>query len=757
MSARAALPFHDSAANPPVEWNLLDLFAILNRRRAWIHSSLALCIGLAALYWACATPHFKATAVIEIQKESHGAFGLDNTTSDQQSTPISDSFDDNLTLQTEIGILESDALTLDVIRRTGLENSPDYFAPHHGVFPALRKLLFWRRPLEPLSTSLADAPNRRYVALNAFAHHRKIATDAGTRLISIDYSDPDPARAAAVVNTLVQALSDYGFQSRSSAAAQSASWLSAQLAGLRQQTDALDARAATLDRASGNYGDDDSHNPVLARLDSLNATLSAAESSRIVREAIWRAVENGDPEVISGLGGNPNAGPNTQNSFALLQSLRAQESAIKTQIAESANRYGENWPAFAEQRAHLESIQDSIQEEVHRLGERAHTDYEVSLQSENAARDAFTQQKNLASQLTGSAVNLRLARQEAGESRALYTSLLGRLQQTGILEGLHSGNFAVVSPALVPPPDHPASPNPLLLAALALGIGTVFGCSAAVTRELTDTAIRTTAEFEALLDAPVFAAIPHYCLAEPWYRRLLPLPNRAILDMEASAESGLDLPIRETPFVEALNCLRASLLLSHSGRAPQVITITGSSSQASPSPPRHSESAPPSLALSLAAVLAQHGSSVLFVDADLRSAPTACTSADPGLSEMLTDDAVLPFTHSIAGLPSLSVVHAGAHPPCPSELIASERMASLLAAWRDEFSFIVIHSPAAVFADALVLAQLSDAVLVSAQAGETTRNEILPAWHALSRQIPDHAVLGLVLEHATPGPPYAHA
>jgi Mrp family chromosome partitioning ATPase len=124
---------------------------------------------------------------------------------------------------------------------------------------------------------------------------------------------------------------------------------------------------------------------------------------------------------------------------------------------------------------------------------------------------------------------------------------------------------------------------------------------------------------------------------------------------------------------------------------------------------------------------------------------------------MLTDDAVLPFTHSIAGLPSLSVVHAGAHPPCPSELIASERMASLLAAWRDEFSCIVIHSPAAVFADALVLAQLSDAVLVSAHAGETTRDQILPAWHALSRQIPDHAVLGLVLEHATPGLPYARA
>jgi len=754
MSAHADLPLRD--ADPPVEWTLVDLFGVFHRRRAWVLSSLALSCALALLYWICARPHFQATAVLEIQKDSHGAFGLENTTTDGPSTAISDSFDDNLTLQTEIGILQSDAVTVDVIQRAGLETTPDYFAPHAGVFPGLGKLFFWRKPLEPLSMPLADAPNRRFAALKIFATHRKIAPQAGTRLIAISYSDPDPDRAAAVVNTLVQALSDYGFQSRSSAAAQSASWLSAQLAGLRQQTDALDARAAALDRVSGDYGDTDSHNPVLARLDSLNATLATAESSRIVREAIWRSVENGDPEVISGLGGNPGAGPNTQNSFALLQSLRTQESAVKTQIAESANRYGENWPAFAEQRAHLESIQDSIQEEVHRLGERAHTDYDVSLQSENAARDAFTQQKNLASQLTGNAVALRLARQEADESRALYTSLLGRLQQTGILEGLHSGNFAVVSPALVPAPDHPTSPSVPLLAALALTVGISVGCGAAVTRELTDTAIHSPGDLEALLDAPVFAAIPDYYAAEAWYRRLLPTPSRSLLTLEASAEAGFEIPVEESPFLEALHRLRAALLLSHSNRAPQVITITDSRSQDVTAGAHHTDHAP-SLALSLAAVLAQNGSSVLFVDADLRSAPPTNTSADPGLSEILASEAVLPFKQAIAGLPSLSVVHAGAHPPCASELIASPRMANLLAAWREEFTFVVIHSPAAAFADALVLAQLSDAVLVSAQAGATTRHEILPAWNALSRQVPDHAVLGLVLEHASPGISHARA
>jgi uncharacterized protein involved in exopolysaccharide biosynthesis len=743
--------------DPPVEWTLLDLLAVFSRRRAWILAPLVLCFTLALVYWVCATPHYRATAVIEIQRESHGAFGLDNAVGDKQSTAISDSFDDNLTLQTEIGILQSDALTLDVIRRTGLENTPDYFAPHTSGFSWTHRLFFWGKPLEPLSIALADAPNRRYVALKTFAHRSKITPAAGTRLISIAYSDPDPARAAAVVNNLVQSLADYGFQSRSIQATQSASWLSAQLAGLKQQTEALDARAAALDRDSGSYGDDDAHNVILARLDTLNSALSAAQSNRIVREAIWRAVQSGDPETISSLAGNPGAGPDTQNSFALLQSLRTQEASAKVQIAESDNRYGENWPAVAEERSRLEVLEESIQQEVHRLSDRAHSDYEVAVQAENSANDAFNQQRDLASRLTGNAVALRLARQEAEASRALYTSLLGRLQQTGVLEGLHSGNFAVVSPALVPPPDHPTSPSLPLLASLALAAGSLIGCAGAVTRDLTDTAIRTPADVEILLDAPVFAALPSNCTEQPWYRRVLPMPSRSVLTLQAVAGGDLPIPTMETPFVEALHCLRASLLLSHSGRAPQIITLIDCAVQAARKPNRKSEESSPPLALTLAAVLAQHGSSVLFVDADLRSAPDACDSADPGLSEMLSGASVLPFTQSIAGLPLLSVVHAGARPPCPSELIASSRMTGLLAAWRDEFSFIVIHSPAAVFSDALVLAQSSDAVLVTAQAGESKRGDIIPAYHALSRQVPDHAVLGLVLEGVSEELLFAHA
>lgn len=752
-----------SDSGPPVEWTLADMFAVLVRRRIWIVASLSATCALALMYCLCATPRYRATALIEVQKQSHGAFGLDNTTADSQTTALTDSFDDNLTLQTENGILRSDALTLNVIHRAGLETSPDYFAPRPGDLAWMRNLtrplFFWPKPLEPLSVPLVDAPNRRYAALKIFARRSTIAPTAGTRLISISYSDPDPVRAASVVNAMVDCLADFSFQAHSSDAAQSAMWLQNQLAELKKQTDALDDRAAALDRQTETFGDSDAHNVVLERLDELNASLAAAQSNRIVREAIWRAIQSGDPEIISGLGGNPGVGASTQNSFALLQSLRTQEAVAKSQIAESADRYGENWPALAEQRAGLATVEKSIQEEVHRLGDRAHSDYQVALQAENSARAAFDQQKALASGLTGNAVALRLARQEAEASRTLYTTLENRLQQTGVLQGLHSINFTVVAPALVPPPDHPSSPNVPLLAALALGGGIAIGCTGAIARELSDDAIHSSADLEALIGTPVFAALPWAQPAHPWYRRLLTSSRHIELALEAAAASDFGLSVPQSAYSEALHRLRASLLLSHSDRAPQVIAIMPAVPEARRNPPHpgelheaYHEYESPSLALNLAAVLAQHGASVLYIDANLRVAPPAGVGpVAPGLSDLLAGEQTLRYEHPPSSPPLLSTIHSGPRPPCPSELVSSTRMASLLTQWRQEFGFIVVDAPPAIYADALVLAQQADAVLISARSGESRRDEVLPAYHALGRQVQDHAVLGIVLENAADG------
>src|SRR5215475_11032674 len=78
-------------------------------------------------------------------------------------------------------------------------------------------------------------------------------------------------------------------------------------------------------------------------------------------------------------------------------------------------------------------------------------------------------------------------------------------------------------------------------------------------------------------------------------------------------------------------------------------------------------------------------------------------------------------------------------------------MQTLLAQWRNDYGFIVIDGPPALpVTDAIVLEQLSDAVLLVARHGVTEKKVIHRSYNLLSRQLPQHVVLGTVL-NGVPG------
>jgi capsular exopolysaccharide synthesis family protein len=724
------------------EWTVADIFAVLQRRRRIVYASVAAFLLLVTAYCLVAKPRYQAIGQIEIQKEPSDAFGLDSSVFGGEARGASDPLDYSMTLETQASILESDTLALDVIRSLALETSDDYFPVHKKGVALPSGLFFWRKPVEPLSIPLENAPNRRYVALRIFAHHLRIQPVTGTRIVEIRYSDPDPKQAAEVVNHLIGSLADYTFQARLAQTAQSSSWLAGQMAGLKKQAETLQARAITLQREAGMYGEDGSHNVVLARLEDLNRSLTEAESNRILKEAIYRATQSGDPELISGLGGNAPSGAmaGVQNSLDLIQNLRAQESSAKAALAQDETRYGSAWPGMAERRAQLGDIQNSIHEEVQRLGERARTDYEIAESSENAARDQFEKQKTQAGQLNGSVIAWTLARQEADASRNLYDQLLGKLKQAGVLEGLHASNFTIVSPARTPPTNHPKSPNVPLYYAAALGAGLFFGCAGALTRELTDRSITSLAEVERLLGIPLLSVIP---LFEVRFvlSRLFP-GGRRITGRKEKPPSSWEqqtLGAPDSSFSESLRTLRASLMLSRSSMPPQVVLVTSAGAGEGKS----------TVALNLAVVLAQQGSRVLLVDADLRNPALhrlIGVAESPGLSAALASDSVQPGPYLLRRLPTLALLCAGRKPPFPSELIASRRMEHLLVEWRAEYDFIVLDSPPALpISDALVLSQMADATLLVARPGVTAKQAILRSYRALSLQIPQNAVLGVVL------------
>jgi len=738
------LDLGDLATIERKEWTLADIIAIFRRRRKYLIASVIALFIAVTLYCLLATPRYQATGEIEVQKESPGIFGLESSVMDNSNTEA-DSLDYSMTLETEAGILQSGTLALEVIKDLNLETTQDYYPPHKTGIQLPAWFTFWKKPVEPMNLPLDDAPNRRYVVLKIFAAHLKVTPVPGTRLIDVSYSDPDPRRAAAVVNRLIQALTDYAFQARFNATAQASSWLGNQLVGLRKQTESLQEKAIRLQRDTGIFGQGDGHNVVLERLETLNQALIAAESNRILKQAIYHAAQSGDPELISGLAGNAASGttPAVTNSLALIQSLRSQEAAVRSEIAADDTKYGSAYPRLAELQAQLDGIENSIRDEIHRIGERTRTDYEIAAQAEDSARQSLDKQKALANETNDKAIAYDLARQEADGSRNIYQGLLARLKQAGILEGLRSTNVTIVNPARVPPPNRPHSPNVPLYYAAALTAGLFLGCSSALIREIQDHSVRSLHDLEQALGIPLLGVIPDF-RPRSWSlphasprARGIPVPATPVAAISSPSEN-----CASAPFLEALRSLRTSLLTMQDGHPPKTVLIT--SSIAGEGKTR--------LTASLAAVLAQLNARVLLVDADLRCPALHSEvglNAAAGLGSALTSD-LPPEIHQHPQLPALSILCGGATPPLPSELLGSSRMSELLARWRTEYDFILLDSPPVLpVTDARILSRMCDATVLVARYGFTSRQAIQRSCQLLRQQLPAQAVMGAVLNRVS--------
>ena len=160
-------------------------------------------------------------------------------------------------------------------------------------------------------------------------------------------------------------------------------------------------------------------------------------------------------------------------------------------------------------------------------------------------------------------------------------------------------------------------------------------------------------------------------------------------------------------FGEAYRSLRTALVFSSGGASSSpIISVTSTQ-------PLEGKT---TSASNLAFVLALGGARVLLIDADMRrpSVHKALEMANSvGLSHVLVGQAKIRDAVRRTHDPNLSALTAGHPPPNPSELLASDRMRSLLASLESgPFDWIVIDSPPVLaVTDAVILGPLVSGTL----------------------------------------------
>ena len=283
----------------------------------------------------------------------------------------------------------------------------------------------------------------------------------------------------------------------------------------------------------------------------------------------------------------------------------------------------------------------------------------------------------------------------------------------------------VVQPAELP--TSPASPNNTLVLAMALVAGLALGIGSAFVAERLDDRLRGRRDLEVHAGVPVLAVVP---AAKPFRKNE---PPTVVTMMEPDSVQA-----------EAYRTLRTGIMFDAASRGgTKALLITSSVAGEGKT----------TTTANLGVSLAQAGKRIILVSADLRRPRLQDFLGETnrhGLTNVLSGELSLDQALRRSPVGNLSFLPSGPVPANPAELLASQRMRSLMSELRNQADFVLIDTaPVLAVADPLALAQLTDGVLLIADAEQTQRSAIDQAREHLQRV--NARLIGSVLNNFHPG------
>ncbi len=317
---------------------------------------------------------------------------------------------------------------------------------------------------------------------------------------------------------------------------------------------------------------------------------------------------------------------------------------------------------------------------------------------------------------------------------ALYQSLIDKEQQLATLEALQGEGASVIQEAQS---SHQTQPHPFRDTLLGVVLGLFVGIGLAFVFEALDRRVRSAEEVEKTLRLPLLGR-----LAAP--PRRLQARGRPAMLVEPNG-----------PQAEAFRSLRTNLELVGVGQEIKTLMLTSAIAGEGKS----------TTAANLAVAFARAGRRTILVDLDLRR-PTVevlfGAPRQPGVTEAVRGRASIEdvlVTIPVLGAnrvrsngrgpteATLSVIPAGALPPNPGEIIASEGISKLLLELQRRAEIVLIDAPPLLtVGDGLALSSQVDALLVITHLARIRR----PLLRELSRVLDQSRarVLGFALAGA---------
>jgi capsular exopolysaccharide synthesis family protein len=661
------------ASEPSV--HLLDRLTAVFKHRRLAGAAFLLVVTGMMLQTYSMVPMYMAQARILINDERSVAVGNAN---EQQFYQDPEPY-----YRTQYQILQSRGLARRVVQRLNLGTHPDFNGtapPRQDPLSVLRRarssVSAWARSLVSRGdTAPAEAPAPNETAqeaalISAFLAGVDIGIVKDTRLVDIIYRHNNPEFAALAATTLAEEYIAQNLDIRLQDTAKMLREVTDQLKKAEASVQASE-KALTDYRESNNaLSLEDRQNIIVARLNSLNDTVTRARNTRLSKEAQYTQIRNADPgsdaaDSFPLIGTNP-AVVAAKNNLATLTQRRAT----------MERQFGPNWPEMKDLATQIANAARVLRAERAKVIESARNEYQTALAEERSFSGQLEQQKTESMELDRKSGDYRTL-QRANESyRRSYQGLLDQQNQLTVVANSRANNVQLMDRAEVP--GGPYAPNrqrallTALLAGLTIALALAFGV------EYLDDTVKTPDDVTRVLRLPLLGLVPGIRGA-----------RGPVLSEKVPHDFG-----------EAFRSLRTSLVFTAGGQSTRIVAVTSSQ-------PLEGKT---TTACNLAIALSLGGSRVLLIDADMRRPglhKTMGLQNGVGLSHLLSGQArVREAIHKLQDI-NLFVITAGLTPPNPSELLSSDRMTAFLANLENgPFDWVIVDTPPVLaVTDAVILAQ----------------------------------------------------
>lgn len=276
-------------------------------------------------------------------------------------------------------------------------------------------------------------------------------------------------------------------------------------------------------------------------------------------------------------------------------------------------------------------------------------------------------------------------------------------------------NIQIIDKAQVP--NGPTKPKPMLNMTIAGILGIMIGVFIAFLQEFLDTTIKTTEDVEKNIGVLVIGNIPK---RNPDEEGITVLENP------------------KAPTTEAFRTLRTNIQFSSIDKKLKTMVVTSST-------PGEGKS---TIAVNLAAIIAQSKEKVLLIDCDLRKPNIHSIigkSNLEGLTNILVGNRVVEeVAYKCEGLENLEIITSGPIPPNPAELLGSNRMKMFMAAVKEEYDMVILDTPPiGAVTDSVILSTIVDGLILVAAIAETDIEALVRGKDSLDKVDPN--IIGVVL------------